>query len=114
THGELPHTRLPIVRLRPLGQLSGSVPRRDEEKPDGQAIVRGARRLRFGVTVGSCATSDREPSQGREAAALSGNAGGPQIAWPSRQSERRRCASGVRARERDERRTGPKGVVAPR
>jgi len=32
------------------------------------------------VAVGSCATAVREPSQGREAAALSGACGVPQIA----------------------------------
>ena len=35
------------------------------------------------VAAGSCATAAREPSQGREAAALSGSCGVPQIAWPS-------------------------------
>ncbi len=35
------------------------------------------------VAAGSCATAAREPSQGREAAALSGSCCVPQIAWPS-------------------------------
>ena len=35
------------------------------------------------VAAGSCATAAREPSQGREAAALSGTCGVPQTAWPS-------------------------------
>jgi hypothetical protein len=34
------------------------------------------------VAAGSCATAAREPSQGREAAALSGSCGVPQTAWP--------------------------------
>ena len=34
------------------------------------------------VAVGPCATAAREPSQGREAAALSGDCRVPQIAWP--------------------------------
>jgi hypothetical protein len=34
------------------------------------------------VAVGPCAIVAREPSQGREAAALSGDRGVPQIAWP--------------------------------
>ncbi len=33
--------------------------------------------------VGPCATVAREPGQGRKAAALSGNRGAPQFAWPS-------------------------------
>ncbi len=35
------------------------------------------------VTAGSCATGAREPSQGREAAALSGTSCVPQVAWSS-------------------------------
>jgi len=37
----------------------------------------------WNVMVGSCATPAREPSQGREAAALSGSWGVPQTTWPS-------------------------------
>ena len=48
---------------------------------NGAAILKG--RPLWGVTVGSCATGAREPSQGREAAALSGACRVPQIAWPS-------------------------------
>ena len=35
------------------------------------------------MAIGSCATGPREPSQGREAAALSGKLGVPQTAWSS-------------------------------
>jgi hypothetical protein len=53
-----------------------------EAMPPDEAIVN--ERPFWGVTAGSCAIGNRESSQGREAAALSGTAGVPQIAWPSR------------------------------
>ena len=40
----------------------------------------------FHAAAGSCATAPREPSQGREAAALSGSSRVPQIAWPLRRT----------------------------
>jgi hypothetical protein len=40
----------------------------------------------FHAAAGSCATTPREPSQGREAAALSGSSRVPQAAWPSRRA----------------------------
>jgi len=36
-----------------------------------------------GAAAGSCATSSRESSQGRKAAALSGSGRVPQSTWPS-------------------------------
>ena len=56
---------------------------------DGSALPR--------AVAGFCATGDREPSQGRKAAALSGLAGVPQATWLLRSaapssSRRRRAA----------------------
>src|SRR5215203_3309713 len=49
--------------------------------PPGAAHAILCRRPWSQVATGSCATATREPSQGREAAALSGACGVPQIAW---------------------------------
>ena len=75
THGGLPHTRFPSVPIRPLSHPSWG------GTPDGSGYRVGCPWPQ--VAAGSCATAAREPSQGREAAALSGNCGVPQTAWPS-------------------------------
>jgi len=50
---------------------------------DGSALPRAA--------AGFCATGDREPSQGRKAAALSGLAGVPQATWLLRSAAPSSC-----------------------
>ena len=89
THGGLPHTRFPSVPIRPLSHPSGTGTSRGRLPAEV-----GRRRGRPGsmaphppgeATVGSRATGVRETGQGREAAAFSGAACVPRIAWPSPQ-----------------------------
>ena len=86
THGGLDHTRSPGVPIRPLSHPS----RRRDSMPSAPSAISCYSERRAPVSFvrnGSCATVAREPSQGRKAAALSGNFGVPQTAcssiyWP--------------------------------
>ena len=88
-----------VETLGPVAAVEGLMVRHAGRLPAGfrPASRRGARlplatRPPCQVAAGSCATAAREPSQGREAAALSGSCCVPQIAWPSP------CDGGRRAR----------------
>ena len=79
-----------VETLGPVAAVEGLMVRHAGRLPAGfrPASRRGARlplatRPPCQVAAGSCATAAREPSQGREAAALSGSCCVPQIAWPS-------------------------------
>ncbi len=75
-----------VEALRPISAVKGLVLRHAGRLPAGflgTARLPLTSRPPCQVAAGSCATAAREPSQGREAAALSGNCGVPQIAWPS-------------------------------